>query len=147
MHIGVIWRIHLMIGPDPPTQFILYVFYGAHGPGWSRPRQENGVFSMTLCGYFTCCVRSCIVMHENARYVILHEMTNYHLCANPVKTSNNGCRLKRLLGWVNVLTWKGRNVVTRALQGLARTMTYSVLLYGFIWWWKVCLEQPKWCAI
>ena len=39
-----------------------------------------------------------IVMLENARSVILHEMTNYLLCMNPVKTSNNGCRLKRLRG-------------------------------------------------
>ena len=37
-------------------------------------------------------------MLENARSVILHEMTNYLLCVNPVKTSNNGCRLKRLRG-------------------------------------------------
>ena len=28
--------------------------------------------------------------------VILHEMTYYLLCMNPVKTSNNGCHLKRL---------------------------------------------------
>ena len=34
----------------------------------------------------------------NARSVILHETTNYLLCMNPVKTSNNGCRLKRLRG-------------------------------------------------
>ena len=34
----------------------------------------------------------------NARFVILHGMTNYHLCANLVKTSNNGFRLKRLRG-------------------------------------------------
>ena len=61
-------------------------------------------------------------MHENARSVILHEMTNYHLCMNSVKTSNNGCRLKRLRVRVNVLTRKGRNVVTRALPGLARTL-------------------------
>ena len=34
----------------------------------------------------------------NARSVILHEMTNFHLCMNLVKMSNNGCRLKRLRG-------------------------------------------------
>ena len=34
----------------------------------------------------------------NARSVILHEMTNYLLCMNPVKTGSNGCRLKRLRG-------------------------------------------------
>ena len=39
-----------------------------------------------------------IVMLENARSVILHEMTKYLLCMNPVKTNNNGCRLKRLHG-------------------------------------------------
>ena len=44
------------------------------------------------------CVRPCIVMPENARSIILHEMTNYLLCMNPVKISNNGCRLKRLRG-------------------------------------------------
>ena len=43
---------------------------------------------------FTCCVRLCIVMLENVMSVILHEMTNYLLCMNPVKTSNNGCRLE-----------------------------------------------------
>ena len=36
VHIGVILRIHLMIGPDPPTQFILYVFMGF------MPRDEAG---------------------------------------------------------------------------------------------------------
>ena len=44
------------------------------------------------------CVRPCIVMLENARSVILQESTYYLLCMNPVKTSNNGCRLKRLRG-------------------------------------------------
>ena len=34
----------------------------------------------------------------NARSVILHEMANYLLCIIPVKTSNIGCRLKRLRG-------------------------------------------------
>ena len=28
VHIGVIESINLMIEPDPPTQFIIYVFYG-----------------------------------------------------------------------------------------------------------------------
>ena len=32
-HIGVICRIHLMIGPGPPTQLIPYVFYGVHDWG------------------------------------------------------------------------------------------------------------------
>ena len=61
-------------------------------------RQEvDVIFSKELC-VFTCCVRPCIVMLENARSVILHKMTNYLLCMNPVKMSNNGCRLKRLRG-------------------------------------------------
>ena len=30
VHDGVIYRIHWMIGTDPPTQFILYVFHGVH---------------------------------------------------------------------------------------------------------------------
>ena len=30
VYIGVIQRIHLMIGPDHRTQFILYVFYKVH---------------------------------------------------------------------------------------------------------------------
>ena len=49
-------------------------------------------------------LQTCIVMLENARSVILHEMTNYLLCMNPVKNCNNGCRLKRLRGRVNALT-------------------------------------------
>ena len=43
---GVILRSHLMIGPGPPTQFILYVFSGVHDPA-SRPRQVvDAIFSM-----------------------------------------------------------------------------------------------------
>ena len=64
-----------------------------------QAKQEvDVIFSMELCGYivFTCCVRPCIDMLENARVVILHEMTNYLLCMNHVKISNNGCCLKRL---------------------------------------------------
>ena len=43
----------------------------------------------------------CEAMHGNAgkckvRY--LHEMTNYFLCMNPVKKSNNGSCLKQLHG-------------------------------------------------
>ena len=30
VHIGVTYRIILMIRPGPPTQLILYVFYGVH---------------------------------------------------------------------------------------------------------------------
>ena len=37
-------------------------------------------------------------MLENARYVILQEMTNYLICMNPVKMSNIGHRLKQLRG-------------------------------------------------
>ena len=51
VHIGVILRIHLMIGPDPLTQFILYMFYGVHIRGLFRSRQEvDVIFSMDLCG-------------------------------------------------------------------------------------------------
>ena len=50
--------------------------------------------------------------------VILHEMTNYLLRMNPVKTSNNDFRLKRLRGWVNVFTRYGRNAVTLTWPGL-----------------------------
>ena len=38
-------------------------------------------------------MRPCIFMLENARSVILHEMSNYHLCMNPVKTSNKAAVL------------------------------------------------------
>ena len=31
VYIGVIYCIYLMIVPDPPTQFILYVLYGVVG--------------------------------------------------------------------------------------------------------------------
>ena len=61
--------------------------------------------------------------------------------------SNNGCWLKRLRGWINVLTRLGCNVATHARSGLARTLTCAVLLYRFIRLWIICLEQPKWCAI
>ena len=96
---------------------------------------------------FTRCVRTCIVMLKNTRSVILHEMINYLLCMNPVKPSKNGCWLKRLRGWINVLTRYWRNVVTSARPGLARTLIDPVLLYWFTRLWIDCLEQPKWCAI
>ena len=51
-------------------------------------QEVDVIFSMELC----------IVMLGNASSVILHEMTNYLLCMSPVKTSNSGCRLKRLRG-------------------------------------------------
>ena len=52
VHIGVIYCIHLMIGPNPHTHCILYVFNGDHDWERSRPRQEVDVFlSMELCGY------------------------------------------------------------------------------------------------
>ena len=54
VNIGVIYRIHLMIGPGPPTQFILYVFNGVHDWGWSSPRQDvDFILSMELCGYLS----------------------------------------------------------------------------------------------
>ena len=52
VHIGVIYCLHLMILPDPPTQFILNMFYGVHDWGWSRPRPDvDVILSMELCGY------------------------------------------------------------------------------------------------
>ena len=33
-----------MIGPDPPTEFILYVFYGVHDTGWSRQSKRLTLF-------------------------------------------------------------------------------------------------------
>ena len=38
-----------MIRPDHRTQFILYVFYGAHYRGWSRPRQAVDVILAWNC--------------------------------------------------------------------------------------------------
>ena len=34
-------------------------------------------------------MRPCIVMLENARSIILHEMTNYLLCMSPLKTNSD----------------------------------------------------------
>ena len=56
-------------------------------------QEVDVILTIELCGY-TCCVRPCIVMLDSVMSVILHEMTNYLLCMNPVQTSNNGCRLK-----------------------------------------------------
>ena len=71
LHIGDIYRIHLMIEPNRSTQFILYVFYGVHDWGLSRPMQDvDVILSMTVL-IFTRCVRPCIVMLENVRSAIL----------------------------------------------------------------------------
>ena len=51
---------------------------------------KTTLFEHGIVWLFTCCVRPCIVMLEHVRFVILHEMTNYLLCMNPVKTSNVG---------------------------------------------------------
>ena len=52
VHIGVIYRIHLMIEPNRSRQFILYVFYGVHDWGLSRPMQYvDVILSMNLSGY------------------------------------------------------------------------------------------------
>ena len=56
VHIGIIYRIHLMIRPDPSTQFILYVFYGVHDWGLSRPRQDVDVILSMELWLFTRCV-------------------------------------------------------------------------------------------
>ena len=53
------------------------------------------LFSVWNYVFFMCCVKPCIAMLENARSVILQEMTNYLLSMNPVKTSKKGCRLKQ----------------------------------------------------
>ena len=64
------------------------MFYGVHDPGLRTPGQEDDViFSHGILWLFTCCMRPCIVMLENARSVILKETTNYLLCMNPVKTT------------------------------------------------------------
>ena len=86
-----------MIGPDHRTQFILYLFYGVHDRG-SRPRQEVDVILAWNCVVIYVLCEACIVKLENARSVIFHEMTNNLMCMNPVKTTNNCCRLKRLRG-------------------------------------------------
>ena len=87
-----------MIGPDPLTQFILYMFYGFMTRDEAGQGKRLMLFKHGIMWLFTRCVRPCIFMLENAGSVILNEMTNYHLCMKPVKTSNNGCRLKRLRG-------------------------------------------------
>ena len=87
-----------MIGPDPPTQFTLYVFYGFMTQDEAGQGKRLTLFYYGIMWLFTCCVTPCIFMLENARSVILQEMANYHLCMNPVNTSNNVCRLKRLRG-------------------------------------------------
>ena len=46
--------------------------------------------SKELCGYMYC-VRTCIVMLENARSDILHETINDRLCMNPVNGEHYGC--------------------------------------------------------
>ena len=52
VRIGVIYRIHFMIGPDPPTQFILYVFYGVNDCRLSRSRKDiDVILCMVVCGY------------------------------------------------------------------------------------------------
>ena len=73
-----------MTGPDPPTQFILYVIYGVHDWRWSRPRQDvDVILSMELCGYLRehealhCHAEKCQVRYSYA-------MINYLLCMNPV---------------------------------------------------------------
>ena len=69
-----------------------------------QAEQEVDVF--LACNYVVIYVL-CGALHCHAgKYQVrfLHEMTDYLLCMNPVKTSNNGCRLKQLRGCVNALT-------------------------------------------
>ena len=95
--------------------------------------------------YALCEALNCHVVKCQVRY-FAKWLRNF--CTwTPLTPRINGCWLKRLRGWVNVLTWQGRNVVTRARPVLARTLTDPELLYRFIRLWTVFLEQPKWCAI
>ena len=118
-----------MIWPDPLTQFILYMLDGVHIRGWSRSREEvdvilawNCVVIYVMCEALHCHAGKC-------QAVILHEMTNYLKSMNPVKTSNNDFRSKRLLGWVDVFTRCRRNVVTLVRSGLCTSsdITRSVV--------------------
>ena len=94
VHIGVIYCIHLMIGPDPLTKFILCVFYGFMTGGRAGQGKTLTFFELGIVWLFTRCMMPCIVMLKNARPDILHEMINFSLCMNPV----NVCWLKRLRG-------------------------------------------------
>ena len=67
VHIGVIHHIGLMIGPGPLTHFIPYVLYGVHDRGKSRPRIDVDVILCKEVCRYTCFVRPCIVLLENAR--------------------------------------------------------------------------------
>ena len=86
VHIGVIYRIHLMIGPDPSTQSILYVFYGVHDSG---DKAGQGKTLTLFCAWYCVVIYAlCEALHcyaGIARSIILHEMINDLLCMNPVK--------------------------------------------------------------
>ena len=49
VHIEVFYRIDLMIGPDPPTQFILYMFYGVHDWGKAGQGKTLTLFCALFC--------------------------------------------------------------------------------------------------
>ena len=91
-----------MIGPDHLTQFILYVFYGFMTVDEAGQGKRLTLFlvwdSVVIYVLYEALYCHAQKMLENARSVILHEMTYYLLCMNPVKRSNNCCRLKRLCG-------------------------------------------------
>ena len=53
--IGVIYRINLMIEPDPPNQLILYVFYVVHD--WVKAGQGKTLTS--YCAWYMYCVVIC----------------------------------------------------------------------------------------
>ena len=78
VHIGVIYRIHLMIGSDPLTQCSIGFMTG--------DKAGQGKTMMLFCAWYCvviyACVKPCSVMLEN---VILYEMINDLLCMNPLK--------------------------------------------------------------
>ena len=77
-------------------------------------------------------LRLCIVMLENARSIILHEMTFYPKSMNPVKTSNNGFGLNDYVVELTCLCDKDVTSLHLRDQVFARPLTYPVLLYRFI---------------
>ena len=71
-------------------------------------------------------------MLENARPVILHEMTYYLKSMNLVKTSNNDFRLNDYVVELTYLRDKDALSLHLRDQVFARPLTYPVLLYRFI---------------
>ena len=71
-------------------------------------------------------------MLENARPVILHEMTYYLKSMNPVKKSNNGFCLNDYVVELTCLHNKAVTSLHLRDHVFARPLTYPVLLYPFI---------------